>query len=156
MSSSQTSSVGELLAIFRGSLLAVIPWLEKARIKWNGEEAYDDWDNIAEALYENIVCASLTGEVASDYDVPKYDFQYHSYALYDFVGVRTKDGREMRSAFVSFQTRLSPLDSVLIAELNEAEEVVGRTKLSIDDCEFYFSKRDGRLRQIVDVVTWIE
>lgn len=41
------TSESELLTIFSGALLAIIPWLEKAKIKWKEGEAYNDWDNIA-------------------------------------------------------------------------------------------------------------
>jgi hypothetical protein len=43
MTNKWKTSVTELLAIFRGALLAIIPWLDRANIKWKeGGEAYDD------------------------------------------------------------------------------------------------------------------
>jgi len=90
MKNKWTVSVTELLIIFRGALLAIIPWIEKAKIKWKEHEAYDDWDNIAESLYKNIVCSSLTGEVASQYTIAKYNFDYDDYSSVDFIGVRNK------------------------------------------------------------------
>ena len=61
MDANWETSVKELLYIFRGALIAIIPWVEKAKIKWKEEEEiYDEWGNITVALYENIVCSSLT------------------------------------------------------------------------------------------------
>src|SRR5690606_20593651 len=91
MNNNWKTSVTELLVISRGALLAIIPWLEKAKIKWKEDEAYDDWDNIAESLYANIVCSSLIGEVATEYQITKYNFNYDNYSSVNFIEVRNKD-----------------------------------------------------------------
>lgn len=55
MSEKWNTSVTELIMVFRGALISIIPWLERAKIYWKNGESYDDWDNIVNALYENIV-----------------------------------------------------------------------------------------------------
>ncbi|ACP21007.1 hypothetical protein Aasi_1725 [Candidatus Amoebophilus asiaticus 5a2] len=150
MSNNWKISVSELLDIFREVLLAVIPWLEKAKIKWKEGEAYDDWDNIAEALYKNIVCSSLTGEVAFKYTIAKYNFNYDDYASIDFIEVRSKDNSEKKFAFVSFQSSFSPLDSVKVAELNKTDKVVGYTSLKFDSLGFFFVKNINGKKEFID------
>jgi hypothetical protein len=149
MSKNWKTSVNELLAIFRGALLAIIPWLEKAKIKWKEEEAYDDWDNIAGSLYKNIVCSSLTGEVAFDYLIAKYNFSYDDYSLIDFIEVRSKSNPDKKYAFISFQSNSSPLDSIKVAELDKKDKVVGYTNLKFDGFEFVFVKNIDGKREVI-------
>jgi hypothetical protein len=130
------TSVNELLYIFRRALLEIIPWLEKARIKWKEGEAYDDWDNIVESLYENIVCASLTGEVRSEYSIARYNFYYEDYSLMDFIKVMSKDNPEKQYVFVAFQSNMTPLDNIKVAELNEVDKVVAFSSFKYDDLIF--------------------
>lgn len=146
------TSVTELLAIFRGALLAVIPWVEKAKIKWKDGEAYDDWDNIVESLYENIVCSSLTSDVILKYGIAKYNFNYDSYDSINFIEVKINNNPEKKYAFVAFQSNSSLLDKVKVAELNKAEKVVGYVDLSLAELEFVFVKNINGKKEIVDSV----
>ncbi|MGK6353203.1 hypothetical protein [Parapedobacter sp. DT-150] len=145
------TSVTELMTIFRGALLSIIPWLEKAKIKWKESEAYDDWDNIAESLYKNIVCSSLTGEVASEYGIAKYNFNYDNYASIDFIEVRV-DNSEKKFAFVAFQNNASPLDSVKVAELDKTNTVIDYTNLKFGGLRFVFARNIDGKRELVGSV----
>lgn len=152
MDNNWTTSVNELIFIFRGALIAIIPWLEKAKIKWKEGEAYDDWDNIAESLYRNVVCSSLTGEIASDYSIAKYNFEYEDYSLIDFIQVRSKNYPDKCFAFVSFQSNSFPLDCVNVVELNEADKVLGNMNLKINDLEFNFVKNKKGKKEIINEI----
>lgn len=152
MNNNWKTSVTELLAIFKGTLLAIIPWLEKAKIKWKEGEAYDDWDNIVEALYKNIVCSSLNGEIASEYAIAKYNFDYDDYTLIDFIEVRSKTYSEKKFVFVGFQSDFSPLDSIRVAELDKKDKVVGYTNLKFDGLEFVFVKNIDGKQKIIDSI----
>jgi hypothetical protein len=146
------TSVTELLLIFRGALLAIIPWLEKAKIKWKEGEAYDDWDNIVESLYKNIVCSSLTGEVASEYRIAKYNFNYGDYSSINYIELRSKDELEKRFAFIAFQCYSSSLDNIKVAELNKTDKVVGYTNLKLESLEFIFVKNIDGKKQLIDSI----
>lgn len=152
MNNNWKTSVTELLVIFRGALLAIIPWLEKAKIKWKEDEAYDDWDNIAESLYANIVCSSLIGEVATEYQITKYNFNYDNYSSVNFIEVRNKDNSEKKFAFVAFQSGSSALDSVKVAELDKTDKVVGYTNLKFDNLEFVFVKNFNGKKKIINSI----
>lgn len=152
MSTNWKTSVTELLVILRGALMAIIPWLEKAKIKWTDEEAYDDWDNIAESLYQNIVCSSLSGEIASEYQIAQYNFNYEDYSSINFIGVRHKDNPEKKFAFVAFQSNLSPMDSVKVAELDRLDKVVDYTKLNLDSLDFVFVKNLNGKKEVIDSI----
>ena len=149
ISNSWKTSVTELIVILKGALLAIIPWLEKAKIKWKEGEAYDDWDNIAESLFKNIVCSSLIGEVASEYRIAKYNFNYSDYTSMNFIEVRSKNNFENKFAFVAFQSNFSPLDSVKVAELNKTDKVVNYTDFRFDGLEFVFVKNINGKKEII-------
>ncbi|MFO7575176.1 MAG: hypothetical protein R6W67_08470 [Bacteroidales bacterium] len=150
MSNKLKTSVTDLVVIFRGALLAIIPWLEKAKIKWEDGEAYDDWDNIAESLYKNIVCSTLTGEVASEYKIAKYNFNYNNYTSMNYIEVKYKDKSEKTFVFVAFQSNSSLLDSVKVAELDKTDNVVGYTKLKYENLEFVFVKYCNGKKEVID------
>ncbi|MBL1181634.1 MAG: hypothetical protein HND27_11055 [Bacteroidetes bacterium] len=152
MSNNLKTTVTELLAIFRGSLLAIIPWLEKAKIKWKEGESYDDWDNITESIYANLVCSSLTGEVVSEYGIAKYNFNYNDYTSMSFIEVKNKDNSEKKFAFVAFQSNFSPLDSVKVAELDKTNKVVRYTNLKFDNLEFVFVKNINGKKEVIDSI----
>lgn len=146
------TSVTELLAIFNGALLALIPWLEKAKIKWKEGEAYDDWDNIAESLYNNIVCASLTGEVTYEYSMAKYNFNYDDYSVLDFIEVRSKNVSEKKFVFISFLSGVSPFDKVKVAQLDKDYKVIDYANLENNELLFLFIKRKKDKIEIIDKI----
>lgn len=152
MNNSWKTSVTELIAIFRGALLAIIPWLEKAKIKWKEGEAYDDWDNIVESLYSNIVCSSLTGEISSAYRIAKYNFNYASYKSINFIEVRDIFNSEKKFAFIAFQSNSLPLDNVKVAELDKLDKIVGYTYLKFENVEFVFVKNINGKKEVVDSI----
>ena len=82
-----TTSVVELLSIFREGLVAMVPIAEKARIPWRDGEAYDDWDGIASALYTNIVVRGIDDSLGTPFGagMPRYDTQYDSYAGFRYI-----------------------------------------------------------------------
>ncbi len=146
------SSVNELIAIFRGALNAIIPWLEKAKIKWNEEDSYDDWDNIANTLYENIVCSSLIGEVIANYHIAKYNFHYDNYSHIDFILVGSTEYQNTNLAFISFQSILSPLDSIKVAILDNSYKTVDYITLEEKNIEFKFIRNNNGKREVIDTI----
>lgn len=149
MSENLKITVTQLITIFRGALLAIIPWIEKAKIKWKEGEAYDDWDNIAESLYKNIVCSSLTGDVSSEYIIARYNFNYEDYSTMDFIEVQPKDNSDMKFVLVSFQSSSTPLDVVKVAKINKMEKVVEYIYLKFIESEFVFVKKINGKRENV-------
>jgi hypothetical protein len=146
------TSVNELLSIFRQALLAVIPCIEKAHIRWKQGESYDEWDNITEALFSNIVCSSLAGAVLPEYSMARYDLRYKDYSNIDFILVETPNAATNMYIFVSYQTVVSPFDSVEVAEVNKDGKVLGYSTLDITDVTFLFVKRNGTTQIVLDEV----
>lgn len=152
MNNNWKTSVNELLVVFRGALIAIIPWIEKVKIKWKEGESYDDWDNIEKALFDNIVCSSLIGEVTSEYPIAKYNYQYENYYLVDFILVKSKNYIDRNFAFVSFVSDSFPLDSVKVAELDKLDKVVGYLNLRHDEVMFSFIRNNKGRKEVIDEV----
>jgi hypothetical protein len=51
--------VGALIEMFQGGLLGLVPTFERARINWRGPDTYDDYERVAEALFDSIVRDAL-------------------------------------------------------------------------------------------------
>jgi len=148
-----STTVTELVSIFRGSLIAVIPWLEKAKIKWREGESYDDWDNIAECHYENIVCNSLTGQTALEYNIAKYSMDYKNYSNLDFILAKSTQHKEKILVFVAFQTETTPLDTVKVAWIDNSFCVVDYLTLKHEALIYSYVKRNGGTERVVDEIS---
>ena len=136
-------SINELISIFRGSLIALIPWLDKAKIKWEDGVAYDDWDNIVESLYQNIVCASLVGEVLAEYNIAKYNYYYKDFTSIEFIEVKTSVESREQYVFIGFQSISTYFDSVKVAIINDNYELIRYSNIDYKDTSFSYVKRLG-------------
>jgi hypothetical protein len=152
MNSNWKTSVTELIVIFRGALLSLIPWLEKAKIKWSEEESYDDWDSIVEALYLNIVCSTLIGEISSEYKIAKYNFYYDSYKSLNFIRALDKNNPEKTFVFIDFKSSIHPLDKVKVAELDKLDKIVGYTYLKFEDIDFVYVKNINGKKEFIESI----
>jgi len=141
--------VDELLRVLRGAIQSVIPWVEAAGIKWRTGEAYDDWDNIATALYKNIVCSTLVGDVLDEYPIAKYDLMYESYDNLDFIGVVSREHDNTLFAFISFEGRSLPLDVVRVAVLDSRNQMMHSLLLDLQGLEFVYVKHGDNGREII-------
>src|SRR3954466_740972 len=77
------TTVDQLLLVFRDALRALVPHVEKVRIEWRDGSAYDDWDAIAQTLYERMVVSSLLWAMPENErersQFPDYNMTYSSY-----------------------------------------------------------------------------
>lgn len=52
-------TVTELITNFRAGLLGLLPSIECVGIPWKRPEAYDEWDNLATAVYQALIVEPL-------------------------------------------------------------------------------------------------
>ncbi len=124
---------------FQGCLRSLVPWLEKMHIPWKDGLAYDDFENIAEALYNNIVCATLEGEVATDYNIARYDLQYSDYTGIDHLRIIGEpDQHNCHSIFLGFTTDQLPFDTVKVAVADNDGRTVSYQVIAADDLEYEY------------------
>jgi hypothetical protein len=108
------TSVHNLVLNFRDALVALTPYMDRANIGWRDEEAYDDWDEVAQSLYKNMVIRSVLFSIEDDgLTMAEYDMVYTSYEDKSFIEVvgNTPQENEYLS-FVGFSTLEHPFDQV--------------------------------------------
>jgi hypothetical protein len=129
------TTVTQLVLVFRDALRALVPHMEKAKIEWQDESAYDDWDEIAQTLYEKIVVASLRWAIPEDErercQLPAYNTMYPSYAGKTVIVVNRGVGPE-RLVFHSFTTIEEPFDKVRACTVGADGRVVGGEFVLLD------------------------
>lgn len=122
------TTVDQLLLVFRDALRALVPHLERARIEWRDGSAYDDWDEIAQTLYEKIVVSSLLWAMPEDdrerSQFPDYSMTYASYAGKTVIAVN-RTSTEERLVFHSFATEKDPFDKVRVCKVDRDGRVLG-------------------------------
>lgn len=155
MNNNWETTISELLAIYRGALIAIIPWLEKAKINWKEGESYDDWDKIAGTLYENIVYSSITGEISQNESIASYDFHYNDYSAIDSIQVISNEYSNSKFAFVSFQSIAFPMDTIEVAALNSSYKVIEYLTMKVEGSEFVLVKNSNGKKEIIDKINII-
>lgn len=100
---------------FRRALLGVLPSVEAAEIPWRRPDSYDEWDQVATALYDSLVISVLRWEfpepVWDELNVPPYDMLLHDYGHYSMIEVLPTDGTMCR-VFHALGTENEPFDTV--------------------------------------------
>ncbi|MBU8933632.1 MAG: hypothetical protein KOO62_06460 [candidate division Zixibacteria bacterium] len=89
MTSTQQTTVSELVLNYRQALNALIPSLQAARILDEDLIGYDDWSRVCDTLYSLLVVepirSSLDPSQQADFDLPCYDTEYESYEHFGLI-----------------------------------------------------------------------
>ncbi len=142
------TTVDHLMLTFRDALRALVPHVERARIEWRDGSAYDDWDEIAQTLYEKIVVGSVRWAMpehlreASKF--PHYNMTYDSYAEMTVVVVN-RIANEERLVFHSFATETEPFDQVRLYRVGKDGRAVEGDPIVIDVGMAAFSVEAGEM-----------
>ena len=119
-------TVSELAELLREALRAVAPIAARAQIPYGEETAYDDWDNIAQCLYNNIVVRSVRFARGMDQSVilPNYAMLYERFDAFDAIIQVTDPSKTVGGPIVfhSFVTRDQPFDTVRGVKLQDDHE----------------------------------
>lgn len=109
-------AVSELVAIFRSSMLALLPSMAQARIRWRAEEAYDPWENIQTALFSSIVGSCVENAATGAlFPLAPYDLRLGSYKKNTFL---TVSGRS-DMVFLRLDTKGEPFDEAVFLQIDE-------------------------------------
>jgi len=140
-SSTWATSVHEMLGLFRDALIALIPSANRAHMSWREPDAYDDWDQICEAIYQSFVVQSVENaeEIGTFFPIPKYDMRIISYDGNSFI---SEQSTRERAAFVCFETHSEPFDTCLFATLDMSGKIIGFTKSPLSNVRMIFARRD--------------
>jgi hypothetical protein len=124
----QSFDVTELVRIFRSGLLALLPVMDAARIRWAEPGVYDPWENIERTLFSSII-GSCVGNCVNRGVRPlaAYGLTYAGYEAHSFIcdrGLRT-EGKP--NALMALQIGNEPFDTALLRELDASLIATGRT-----------------------------
>lgn len=129
------TTVDQLLATFRDALRALVPHVEKVRIEWRDHSAYDDWDQTAQTLYEEVVVSSIlwafTEEEREHCQLPDYNMTYSSYADKTVIAVNLHS-TSARFVFHSFAAEKGPFDRVRACRVDAAGQVLDEEFVLLD------------------------
>ena len=73
----ETFSVTELVEIFRESLLALLPSMDKAKIAWRGPSVYDPWEDVERTLFGSIIGSCVSNAIV----LPRSGVRFAPYGL---------------------------------------------------------------------------
>lgn len=108
-------TAASVIGNFRDALLGVLPAVQAADIPWRRPDAYDDWDNIATALYDALVIESLRWEFPEgfldEFKIPAYDMLLEDYGSYSWIEVLEHRGPSV-CVFHALSTDQEPFDQV--------------------------------------------
>ncbi|HEY8172781.1 MAG TPA: hypothetical protein VIH21_06820 [Dehalococcoidia bacterium] len=137
-------TVDELMRAFHDALVNIIPPLERASIAWQAPDAYDDWDEITETLFNVMVMRTISYTVVGEGNAlaaPRYGFSYDSYAEFSFVSLDASPVADEHYAFVKFEANVPSLPVASCVEADGSGSVVRQVSLPIDDGVFKFQHR---------------
>jgi hypothetical protein len=146
-----------VIFIFRESLLAIIPFFEQLRTPWREPEAYDEWDDVASALFNGLVKSSMIHgvpiEETDGIAIADYDLLLDDYSRVSFFSLKHLDNQKgALCLFHSFATALRPLDTIRYRRVGSDGRVLDPRieTCSIEDALFAFQYRtsSGTLRAI--------
>jgi len=109
-------TVNDLVGNFRAGLLGLLPSVERIGLPWKRNEAYDEWDDLASAVYKALVVEPLrSGLNASEQDrfgLPDYDMLLPTYAGISMIEVLPAEADERLKVFHALGTTAVPFDTV--------------------------------------------
>src|SRR4051812_28142658 len=114
------------MRLFRDALVAVAPILKRAQIDHQDGAQYDDYDRVAEALFESVVLSPLrnSSQVPEDMPFSKYDFKRTDRAPRPLFLVHDRDEPDARYIFRSLGSDREPFDAVRVhPEIDEETDV---------------------------------
>lgn len=108
--------VTDLIMNFRMALFVLIPSIERVGIPWKRPDAYDEWDNIAAALYQALIVEPLRSCLPEAdrnlFSLPDYDMVLPSYMTHSVIEVLPARDDGFIKVFHALGTSDKPFDMV--------------------------------------------
>ncbi|SHE96594.1 hypothetical protein [Streptoalloteichus hindustanus] len=151
--------ISDMINMFRAGLRALTPIADRALLGWRDIEVHDDWDHLANCLYEVFVSRPVAMDARAPREakqLPRYEFRPDSYHDHSWIVVSTSSGEQY--AFVRLLPGDGEFDKV---EAVEVDPKTGRpgdaVTLPLSGQEFLLVRRyDDGDSEIVTEVAPIE
>lgn len=109
-------TITDLMVNFRAGLLGLIPRVERVGIPWRRPDAYDEWDDLAAAVYRALIveplCSALPEDERDGFTLPDYDMLLPTYAGMSVIEVLPARSDGLVKVFHAFGTAVEPFDIV--------------------------------------------
>jgi|GEM_PF-2265110 len=130
-------TVTELIRNFREGLLGLLPVVERVRMPWRPLDAYDEWDELAQAVYEALVVWPLRWTLAESehehFEMPEYNLLIPTYTGKSLIEVIPAQPDGSIRVFHALGTSKAPFDVVEWRDVGPtgapASDVLGTTSL---------------------------
>ena len=112
--------VDDAIAAFRGALVALIPSAERVGLVWRPEHTHDDWERLAESVFEVMVSNPVRQDIGSGpvpYPLARYDFDLDTYEKLSWLEADLDADDEHALVLVRFLTVDQPFDTPLWAHV---------------------------------------
>ena len=113
--------VHDAVEAFRAALIALIPSAEKVGLSWRPEDTHDDWEELAEAVFEVMVKNPTTQDIRSGqdaYPLARYDFDLTTYEGLSWIEANVTDSTLAHAlVFVRFLSVADAFDTTQWAEV---------------------------------------
>ena len=121
--------VQEAADLFRNALLALAPLAEDAGLTWSDDNPHDDWDRLAESVYEVFVAKPLSQGSPQPYPLPRYDYDLTAYGELSWLECEVA-GETGPLVFLRLLTDHTAFDTVQVVRLDPTD-LTPRERLSI-------------------------
>jgi hypothetical protein len=136
--------VAESIDAFRQGLMALVPSAQRVGLTWEDENTHDDWERLAETLFEVLVASPIRQDLRRGpdaYPLPRYDYDFMSYVEMSWLEVILPDGSRTL-VFVRLLSRAGPFDTVQLAPSTRDGLVSGeRAPFSYGDVSLHLRRR---------------
>ncbi len=136
------TSVSKLIQAFQQSLVALLPMMERVKIPWKDGNAYDDWDEICDVLFKNIVVNSLHCRLSDSKPLPPYGIRQDNYESKSFIGIEMQN--VSHAAFVGFKSGEEPFNQLEVAILNKDFYCIEYRTIGFDNVCFFLYKNSNK------------
>lgn len=142
------TSVEEVMSIFRDALASLAPFLAKARISSQEGKQYDDYDAIAEMLFEKIVINTIKWSFADseEIEIPVYGFEFDPKKHTAFIDVCFgSQPDEKQYVFQDFSSEKYLFDTVKCYPLGKTQSLFSAETayVSLNECSFQLRHKKG-------------
>lgn len=124
----ESFDISELVRIFRSGLLALLPVIDAAGIRWTEPGVYDPWEDIERTLYSSIIASCVENAVPNGLrPLAIYGLSYGDYQAHSFLSERVLRLEGGANALVALQSGNEPFDTALLRDLDASLIPTGRT-----------------------------
>jgi hypothetical protein len=143
-----SSLVTKFLNNYRDALTKLIPIFDKQEIDWKNSDDSEEFEGIAESLYQWMVIYKIEDIIVREHDflpkIVKYGYVYHDYSERNFIEVIHKNEDHFGIlVFDYFKTKQQAFDTVQCTKITfESNELVERQiELPFNEVSFNFQCR---------------